>query len=138
MPNAPAEGQIREVGELWPNKSATTNVLHSLLQSTCRFNTQKSFEPTVLVCNLSGRNFKCNFMRGVKGLFSQYTTALFDPRFFFFCSAAYLVRLSLPQENMIILRASIRWLSFKTCIRKALHHNRSVGACLLVCVVGKI
>lgn len=76
-------------------------------------------------------------MRGVKGLFSQCTTALFDPRFFFFfCSAAYLVRLSLPQENVIILRASIRWLSFKTCIRKALHHNRSVGACLLVCVCG--
>lgn len=45
----------------------------------------------------------------------------------FFC-AAYLVRLSLSQENVIILKPSIRWLSFKTCMRKALQHNRSVGA----------
>lgn len=46
---------------------------------------------------------------------------------FFFC-AAYLVLLSLSQENVIILKPSIRWLSFKTCMRKALQHNRSVGA----------
>lgn len=40
--------------------------------------------------------------------------------------AAYLAQLSLSQGNVIILWA------FKTCMRKALQHNRSVGACLLV------
>lgn len=48
------------------------------------------------------------------------------------CCVAYLVQLSLPRENVIIPRPSIRWLSFKTCMRKALQHNRSMGACLLV------
>lgn len=38
---------------------------------------------------------------------------------------------------MIIPGPSIRWLSFKTCMRKALLHNRSVGACLLVYTTGK-
>lgn len=46
------------------------------------------------------------------------------------CCVAYLVRLSLPRENVIIPRPSIRWLSFKTCMRKA-EQNGSVGACPL-------
>lgn len=53
------------------------------------------------------------------------------------CCVAYLVQLSLPQENVIIPRPSIRWLSFKTCMRKALLHNRSVGACLLAYTMDK-
>lgn len=69
---------------------------------------------------------EANFFGCSAAFFSQYTTLLFDPPFFF--CAAYLVRLSLSQENVIILKPSIRWLSFKTCMRKALQHNRSVGA----------
>lgn len=78
----------------------------------------------------------------MRALFSQYTTALFDPPVFFlpspFCCVAYLEELSLPRKkkkNVIILRPSIRWLSFRTRMRKALAHNRSVGApvCLYMC-----
>lgn len=64
---------------------------------------------------------------GVLQLFSPNIQHFCLTHLFFFC-AAYLVRLSLSQENVIILKPSIRWLSFKTCMRKALQHNRSVGA----------
>lgn len=106
---------------VWLN--AGKDLLNTLI---CLFVHQHSFALLTTTFHFYLRSFRgklfwvfCSFFLPIYNTFVWPT--------FFFC-AAYLVLLSLSQENVIILKPSIRWLSFKTCMRKALQHNRSVGA----------
>lgn len=133
VPDAPAEGQIREVGTLWhPVPTHKLSVPTSIPVRTRffplfisppeTFKTERFLDGLVVGLHLSPHR-------------QVFVWPTFPPSSL--CCVAYLVRLSLPQENVIIPGPSIRWLSFKTCMRKALLHNRSVGACLLVYTMGK-
>lgn len=124
VPNAPAEGRIREVG------NATKHFLNASLHFT-------QHPVAVSVC-LRIYSFLCKkvldetFVRGMGWWWWCGGSPSLAPNIQQFCLAHLCGLFGAAQENVIIRGASIRWLSFKTCMRKALQHNRSVGASLAV------